>query len=222
MDTVVKVENVKKTDRKGRADIENNMNSRIITNKEMMRYAHDLNTKASVGISEKGIITKFDGLSYPLLAFPTSQQVNNLLPLKRAISSIVQSSANYFKQLLPHDKDGNVILSPFGRELVKAFDYLISWETNEKMKAKLEAFKWVILAILEIDTSYRWRAQFLIEKVLSGEAGINLENLKLQPEDKYFFSMKADHYYGERDPEGQEYRKKAYEDLERLRKEVKK
>jgi len=169
---------------------------------------------------EKGICMRFEGLRYKLLAVPEEWKINMLLTLKRSITAIVDSLACYLaKNILPKAGiDDSKALSPFCQELSKIFDHWIEMENTKRMKDKVRNLKVAVLSLLEYDTSYRWRFQYLFEKVLDGSIGVDIEKLKLSDDDKYFLAGKVDFAYGEKDPEGIKFRKMFLDDLKKLAK----
>ena len=80
--------------------------------------------------------------------------------------------------LLPTEK-----MVPAARELWRAFKELENAEVTEDMKERVRLWKTVLCFIMAEDDAYRFRMQYLFER-------INMRKMKLTKEDKFFFRGK--------------------------------
>lgn len=80
-------------------------------------------------------------------------------------------------------------MAPAVRELWRAFEELENAEVVEDMKLRVRMFKEVLCFFLQEDDAYRYRWQWLMER-------LDMKKVRLSKEDKYFFRgkyFKVDH-----------------------------
>jgi len=129
-----------------------------------------------------GFLTWLKGHAYPVIGLPRKIMIHKLDPTKKllemAIEQIWKGFCNDFKK--PED------LAPSVRELYNLFNQLLEHETTERRIRIYSKVRDLICFFLDEDTAYRWRFQWMMERV-------DPEKFKLTEADKYWFS-KSDEF----------------------------
>ena len=130
-----------------------------------------------------GQMTHVVGEKYPMRGNPQFNALRALDPIKTLIDKIISGR---IAKLIPFNVSNDRLSEPV-REIARVFDLLIEAEKLEGNKKRWEAYKKVLCVFLEHDIAYRYRFQWLVER-------INQERVKLaetkEYNDKYFFRLK--------------------------------
>ena len=144
----------------------------------------DLNIKKYLGVKDEdgmGTITHVMGSKYPLRGCPTGPALSRLAPIKALINKIIVSRLSEFiSSEIPYDQ-----LSRPVRVLSDVFDDLINAEKLEGHKKEWRAWKKLLTYFFENDFPYRYKMQWLVERLAK-----RLNEIKLDEADKYHFRVK--------------------------------
>jgi len=128
----------------------------------------------------KGLFTHIEGAKYPMRGMPREPVLKKVLdPFKAKMEKYLIEKIWEF---IPHEVPESKMSEPV-KEIARVFDLLIEAEEMVGMKAKWKAWKKAICLFLQEDLSYRYRFQWLAEK-------LNKKKIKLKEEDKYYFRAK--------------------------------
>ena len=75
------------------------------------------------------------------------------------------------------------------REIYRVFNVMIEREKDPEIKEKIRQLRDLVCMFLEFDNAYRFRVQDIIEE-------INIDEIKLTKEDKFFCKMRKDYNFG--------------------------
>lgn len=131
---------------------------------------------------ERGFIAWIKGHVKPLVGAPTLQELEKLKPAKRMLEVSLEAQHRAFRSGFRRYNE----LSPASRALWDLWDDLIRFERKERRREIFRKLRDLSVHFIEMDTAYRWRLQWLIQR-------IDKERFKLSEEDKYWFGQ-SDHF----------------------------
>lgn len=119
------------------------------------------------------------GEKYAMRGNPQFLALKALAPLKAILKKLI---VGRLSGLIPYSVSNDRFSDPV-QEIARVFDLLIEAEKLEGNKKEWADIKKVICVFLEHDLAYRYRFQWILER-------INKEKIKLVDDDKYFFRVK--------------------------------
>lgn len=145
--------------------------------------------RAKVTKSETGSLEMHvEGEKYPHPGFPRGYVLNSTLgKLKKKVKdSIFNDAFEAISEMMEeskHDMLPPERMTPAVQELWRAFEELENAEVTEDMKGRINLIKRVLCFFFQEDDSYRFRAQWLYER-------IDGKKFRLSKADKYWFRAK--------------------------------
>lgn len=132
------------------------------------------------GRDESGAETTYVlGEKYPMRGNPKYLALMALRPIKSILNKLI---VNRMADLIPFIVSNDKFSEPV-REVARVFDLFIEADKLGGNKKDWIAWKKVICIFLEHDLPYRYRFQWILER-------INKDKIKLSDGDKYFFRVK--------------------------------
>ena len=139
---------------------------------------------------------QIEGEKYMLPGFPRGHVLTgSLAQLKHSVKNMVFNQVYAELEKMAGDMSADMIppekMAPAVRELWRAMEDLENAEVVPDMKARIRLIRKVICFFLQEDDAYRFRWQWLMER-------IDIKKVRLTKEDKYFFRgkyFKVDHEY---------------------------
>ena len=123
--------------------------------------------------------TYVTGEKYAMRGNPNKGALMAMSPIKMLLDRLI---SNRLVKLIPFSISNERLSEPV-QEIARVFDLLIEAETLQGNKWKWQSWKKVICIFLEHDLAYRYRFQWILER-------ININKVKLIEDDKYFFRVK--------------------------------
>lgn len=138
--------------------------------------------RAEMRINEKGEREMhIEGEKYPLRGFPQESILTGKVEkMKIMVKDLLFLISEARKETIPDEE-----LTEPVREIARIFNILIEAENAMRMKDRWRMAKRFVCHFLEQDDAYRFRVQWLSEK-------IDLKKLRLSKADKYYFYSRTD------------------------------
>ena len=142
--------------------------------------------KGTLEVKKDGRKVIFDDVfSSGLPPFPGYSNRATILamePYKKLIENVLEGiTIEFDKYKIPPKQ-----MCPISQAMFKAFDKLIALEETGRMKKLFKRIRDLICFLLEEDTSYRWRVQLFLTKLL------DIKKLKMTKTDMFWFGTRKD------------------------------